>query len=355
MKTLLLCFAFLLILTPLQTPFTPTLQTIQLAPNIYQFITPPDGYVPNGNSVVVINDSDVLVFDTFTRPSTARAEIDAIRRLTTKPVTYVVNSHWHPDHWSGNQAFEHEFPAVEFIATNETRELMLNIANTWPKMFEDELREDQSDYDKEIQTNKLDDGSPLTNATREQDKKDLALEKSFVDEARTVHRVYPTLTFADKLTLHRGSREFQFFNMVGDAAGTTVLYLPQEKILITGDALSYPVPYYTPPLPQHLQTLRTLAQFDAAIIVPGHGPAFHDKNFLNLEAQLLDSVITQVRAVIRKGAISIADVQAQVNVENLRPQFTHDDPALDRQFRRYAKGMAANAYRALRDSKSFEQ
>src|SRR5579862_4079689 len=192
MKTLLLCFAFLLILTPLQSPFTPTLQTIQLAPNIYQFITPPDGYVPNGNSVVV--------FDTFTRPSTPRAEIDAIRRLTTKPVTYVVNSHWHPDHWSGNQAFEHEFPAVEFIATNETRELMLNTANTWPKMFEDELRDDQADYDKEIQTNKLDDGSPLTNATREQDKKDLALEKSFVDEARTVHRVYPTLTFADKLT-----------------------------------------------------------------------------------------------------------------------------------------------------------
>src|SRR6202050_3024719 len=125
-----------------QTPFTPTLEKIQLAPNIYQFITPPDGYVPNGNSVAIINDADVLVFDTFTRPSTARAEIDAIRRLTNKPVTYVVNSHWHPDHWSGNQAFQREFPAAEFIATEETRELMLNIANTWPKMFEDELRDD---------------------------------------------------------------------------------------------------------------------------------------------------------------------------------------------------------------------
>jgi len=345
---------FLFSLPQSQTPFTPTLEKIQLAPNIYQFITPPDGYVPNGNSVAIINDADVLVFDTFTRPSTARAEIDAIRRLTNKPVTYVVNSHWHPDHWSGNQAFQREFPAAEFIATEETRELMLNIANTWPKMFEDELRDDQADYDKEIQTNKLDDGSPLTDATRAQDQQDLNLEKSFVDEARTVHRVYPTLTFADKLTLHRGSREFQFFNMVGDAAGTTVLYLPQEKTLITGDVISCPVPYYTPPLPQHLQTLRTLAQFDAAIIVPGHGPAFHDKNFLNLEAQLLDSVITQVRAAVQKGAISIADVQAQVNVENLRAQFTHDDPALDRQFRRYAKGMAANAYRCLRDSKSFE-
>ena len=48
------------------------MQTVPIADGVYQFITAPDGYVPNGNSVAIVNDADVLVFDTFTRPSTAR-------------------------------------------------------------------------------------------------------------------------------------------------------------------------------------------------------------------------------------------------------------------------------------------
>ncbi len=80
-------------------------QKVQIADGIYQFITAPDGYVPNGNSVVIVNENDVLVFDTFTRPSTARTVLAEIRRITDKPVRYVVNSHWHPDHWSGNDVY----------------------------------------------------------------------------------------------------------------------------------------------------------------------------------------------------------------------------------------------------------
>ena len=79
----------------------------------------------------------------------------------------------------------------------------------------------------------------------------MRLEREFVAEAMKVKRTYPTLTYSDKLTLHHGGREFRFMSMVGDAHGTTVLYLPKEKILITGDVLSYPVPYFTPPLSQH--------------------------------------------------------------------------------------------------------
>ena len=83
-------------------------QTVRIADGIYQFVTAPDGYVPNGNSVAVVTESDVLVFDTFSRPSTARTVLAEIRRLTGKPVRYVVNSHWHPDHWSGNEVFARE-------------------------------------------------------------------------------------------------------------------------------------------------------------------------------------------------------------------------------------------------------
>src|SRR5262249_55798317 len=94
-------------------------QKLQIADGIYQFSSGPDGYVPNDNSVVVVNENDVLVFDTFSRPSTARTLLAEIRKITNKPVRYLVNSHHHPDHWSGNEVFAEAFPGVEIIATEQ--------------------------------------------------------------------------------------------------------------------------------------------------------------------------------------------------------------------------------------------
>ena len=331
-----------------------TVQKVQIADGVYQFITPPDGYVPNGNSVVVVNENDVLVFDTFTRPSTARAVLAEIRKITNKPVRYVVNSHWHPDHWSGNEVYAQEFPGLEIIATEQTRQFMLNIANSWPTLYPAELRKDQANLDKEINTGTQADGTPLSADQRAQDESEMQLERGYIAEALNVHRTYPTLTYGDELTLYHGGRELRFISMVGDARGTTVLYLPKEKILVTGDLLSGPVPYYTPPLSQHAKSLKTLAQFDADIIIPGHGPAWHDKSYLNLELALFESIINQVRQSVQRGRVTVEEVEKEVNLEDMRVKFTHDDKALNEKFRRYAKGMIENAYREARDGKKFQ-
>jgi glyoxylase-like metal-dependent hydrolase (beta-lactamase superfamily II) len=169
-----------------------------------------------------------------------------------------------------------------------------------------------------------------------------------------VKRTYPTLTYSDKLTFRHGGREFCFLSMVGDARGTTVLYLPKERILATGDLLSYPIPYFTPPLSQHASSLRALARFDADVIIPGHGPAWHDKDFLNLEAGLFETVISQVRQAVQQGLVTVEEVQKVVNVESLRLKFTHDDKDLNKQFRSYIKDMVENAYREARDGQKFE-
>src|SRR5438270_11294560 len=69
------------------------IRKIVIADGIYQFMTMRDAYVRQLNSVVIVNDKDVLVFDTNTRPSSARIIVAEIRKLTEKPVRYVVNSH----------------------------------------------------------------------------------------------------------------------------------------------------------------------------------------------------------------------------------------------------------------------
>src|ERR1700712_2240294 len=104
----------------------------RIADGIYQFTASADGYVEATNSTAIVGRNGVLVFDTNTRPSTARAVLAMIRSVTSRPVRWVVNSHWHPDHWSGNQIYAEAFPGVEIIATDGTAEYMHNIAPSWP-------------------------------------------------------------------------------------------------------------------------------------------------------------------------------------------------------------------------------
>jgi glyoxylase-like metal-dependent hydrolase (beta-lactamase superfamily II) len=179
---------FVGVLAPHPSVAEATIERVQIADGIYQFITSADGYVPNGNSVVVINESDVLVFDTFSRPSSARQVLAEIKKLTPKSVRYVVNSHWHPDHWSGNEVFAVEFPGLEIIASEETRRFMLNIANAWPSMYSSNLQKDEAEFQKEFSTNQLSDGTPLSPEQRTKDEALRQRDREYIDAALKIHR-----------------------------------------------------------------------------------------------------------------------------------------------------------------------
>jgi cyclase len=328
-----------------------SIQTVPIAEGVYQFITAPDGYVPNGNSVAVVTADDVLVFDTFTRPSTARRLVAEIRRITSKPVRWVVNSHWHPDHWSGNEVFAQEFPGVAILASAETERWMRNTANAWPALLTTNLKKSEAAFETERATRKAPDGARVSDEQLKRDEDELRLEREFTAEALTVRRTFPTATYADTLTLDHGGRELRFMSVVGDARGTTVLWMPKERILVTGDVVSYPVPYFTPPIVQHAKTLRALAALGPAVIVPGHGPAWHDTDFMSLEADLFESIVRQVEDAESKGLVTEDEIKRVVDVEPLRPRFTNGDPDLDAKFRRYASRMIENACREARDGK----
>src|SRR4029079_3362302 len=90
---------------------------------LFAFIAPETfGSLVSGNSLVVVGDSAVLVVDAGHFPSLTRRMVAAIRSTTSKPVRYLVNTHWHPDHWLGNGDYRAAFPYVEIIATPFTRD-----------------------------------------------------------------------------------------------------------------------------------------------------------------------------------------------------------------------------------------
>src|SRR5262249_32920288 len=96
-----------------------------LGGGVHVFRAPSDlDYWTATNSVVVVNDEDVVVFDSCTRAVTARAVIAEIRKVTPKPVRILINSHWHQDHWSGNDEYAKAFPGLRIVATEQTRDYM---------------------------------------------------------------------------------------------------------------------------------------------------------------------------------------------------------------------------------------
>src|SRR5205814_9367107 len=117
-----LCLASLFLLSAVYTAAAEDLFDIKpVADGVYAAISKP-AYKVNCNAAIILFDDSVLVVDTHSKPSAARALIEQIKKLTDKPVRYVVNTHFHWDHYQGNQAYPSSWSAgVEIISSEATR------------------------------------------------------------------------------------------------------------------------------------------------------------------------------------------------------------------------------------------
>ncbi len=330
-----------------------------LGDGIYVFRAPSDlEYWTATNSVVIVNDDDVTVFDSCTRAVTARAVIAEIRKLTPKPVRLLVNSHWHQDHWSGNDEYAKAFPGLRIVSTAETRDYMKRMG---PRFFVRELDEVALPQRREelaaaIKTGKLRDGSPLTPEIRARKEASIAMGSQFADEVHALPRVLPNTVYRDEMTVWSGRREFRLMSVTGDATASTILYLPGQKVLVTGDVLVSPEDGNGPPpwttnsyaVTPWFESLRRMEALDASVIVPGQGPAMRDKKYLRRTIQLFATVIDQVHAALERGAVKLSQVQAAVDVDSIGREYAPGAP-LSEDFRPVVANLVKKAMQEALD------
>src|SRR3989449_6415543 len=79
-------------------------------------------YKVNSNAAVIVTDDGVVVVDSHSKPSAARAVYTEIQGITKKPVRKIINTHFHWDHWQGNQVYASANPGLEIVASQRTRE-----------------------------------------------------------------------------------------------------------------------------------------------------------------------------------------------------------------------------------------
>ncbi len=224
------------------------------------------------NAAIIEGDSDVLVVDSHVSPGGAWALREELKALTSKPIRWVVNSHYHFDHSHGNQIYG---PEVEIIGHDYTRAQMVA-----GKSQDSPAREFfVGGVPNAIQNLESRLGNAKTPEERAPIEAQLAIQRNHLEGTNAVKPTPPTLTLTRTMTLHRGSREIRIlFLGRGHTAGDVVVYLPKERIVATGDLLiegpSYMGDAY---FTEWIETIGALKQVDFDTVLPGHGRAFNGK------------------------------------------------------------------------------
>jgi glyoxylase-like metal-dependent hydrolase (beta-lactamase superfamily II) len=289
----------------------------------------------SGNTTVIIGDRQVFVVDSPNFPAFAREDIAQIRQWTDKPVAYLLNTHFHEDHNNGNRAYMNAFPALTIIAQENTKRDM-------DLILPGNIARHAAEYAARIaayKQGKDTDGRALSDEEKKQVQEGLPrVEQNGADFKALVYQP-PTLTFTDKLDIDIGNREVQVKHLGrGHTPGDTVVYLPKEKILAAGDLLVYPVPHvaFAGYPSEWVQTLHKMADLDVTTIVTGHGTVLHDKAYIYLVADLLQSAVDQVRARVSQlghpAFYPVDQVKGAVDLTPFRARFAGDDKDLQAEF-----------------------
>jgi len=260
------------------------------------YVTATGSMITGGNNTVIVNDRDVLVVDANTTPAAARELLAEIKLITDKPVRWVVDTHFHYDHTDGNMVYG---PEVQIIATDYVRDMLANhdVLHTEP-------------YKTSIGTVPMQIEGLKKQAAAEKDaakRRDLETQikamQEEIEQIKETKPTPPTMTYASKMTLYRGSREIQLlFLGRGHTNGDTVVYLPKEKIVCTGDLMeSRPAYMGNGVFDEWIKTLDALKKLDFDTVLPGHGVPFHDKALITAYQSYLQDLIKQVAALRKQG------------------------------------------------------
>lgn len=279
-----------------------------------------------GNTMFVISDEGVVVFDGGGTPLMSEQIIEKIRSLTDNPVTHVIISHWHGDHVFGVHRFAEEFPGVNYVAHRFTAEVIDSPRITYIDRGPTYIERNKAEFQTIVETGKDSEGSTVSELDRQSYARILEDADIITSEAQRARVVAPNIVIDDTFTITSGERVIEILNLGhANTAGDILMWLPAERIVATGDIVVLPSPYAfnMPPRPW-AETLRNVNKLDYSILVPGHGPVQRDTEYVDLLVEVADSIADQRDAMLADG-LEAEEVEAALDFSAFEPRFTGGD------------------------------
>ncbi|MBS0297270.1 MAG: MBL fold metallo-hydrolase [Proteobacteria bacterium] len=320
-------------------------QTLRVAEGVHLIYRLDALRVPAEGNVTVIEQADgLVVVDAGGSPVGGRRIIEQIRRFSSKPVKVVIVTHWHGDHNLGVPAFRAAWPGVRVVAAANTGRDLGTVAAKFYKDYGDAFRPTGPYAQKKADDVNLTLGERRTRAQ-------LAADAPLIAQAYDEVKGAPSVdqTFAERLDLPDAKAPVEVLYL-GNAntEGDAVVWLPRQKVLVTGDIVVSPHPFGTDSYPEHwVQVLKQLRAYDFKVLIPGHGPIEHDRAYLDALIALIEDIRGQVTPLAKAG-LSLEQVRAKVNFDAEYPRFV-SDPFYRRFFDRFfTRPMVENAFKEAR-------
>ncbi len=256
----------------------------QLSPNAYAYTAEGDP-----NTGVIVGDNAVMVIDTQATPVMAQDVIERIRGVTDKPVKYVVLSHYHAVRVLGASAYGPE----HIICSRDTHDLI----------------KERGEADK---------ASEIGRFPR------LFRNVESVPQGLT----WPTITFSGAMSIWLGKVEVQLLQVGrGHTKGDTIAWLPEQRILFSGDLVEFDAtPYAGDAYFQDWPlTLDKLAAMQPRALVPGRGAALTTPEGVAAGLKGTRDFIADVWRHVKAGVDAGKDLNAVYKeaVNQLRPKYGH--------------------------------
>jgi len=309
-----------------------------LAPGVYAVIRRnPPGFLFDCNSGFIVGSKGVAVVDAQFTTESARQVITALKKITREKVLYVINTHAHDDHVSGNQAYREAYPEVKFVAHIATERDLNTGYLERRKQLAANLPEALASLRGALAADRGSDGAPLDSDQVVRLQNDIALGERYVTEAPAFRLQAPNRTFRDSLTLSLGDRNITL-RFLGRAhtAGDIVVQLRNPDIVFCGDLVVWPVPLAgTTSYPlEYAATLQRLRALPHATMVPGHGPVMTGDDYLDLMVRLMTAIRTQTEAAVARGD-SLGALMKNLDLEEFRRAFCGNGKVKNQLFQGY--------------------
>ncbi len=256
----------------------------QLAEGVYAAINSEEGWAICNAGIIDLGDR-TLVYDAFNTPQAAEDLRKAAEFLTNRPVSLLVDSHYHNDHIWGNQSFD---PETDIISTIKTRELIITEGPSEIKWNREtasvRLAQLEAQYAATSDENVRHHLRPL-----------IADFKANVAALPILQIRLPNLTFSEEMVLHGSQRTARLIPFDNAHCGNDViLHLPDDGIAFLEDILFIDChPYLGDGDPDVIQSvLAQVRQMQPSIVVPGHGPVGGPEHL-----DVLDGYINRLKSI----------------------------------------------------------
>ena len=278
--------------------------------------------IANSNAAVFVNASDVLIVDAHCHPAAAAALIAQLKReVTSKPVRWLVNTHFHWDHTQGNRTYLNTAHHVDIIASNATKQLMSQLLT--PRLraaldpFSPGPRGSQQ-VARQIEQFRQRVNKSISETEKISLRERIAELESFTAEMKTFEPALPTITFDKSYVIREKGYDLHLeFHGYGHTAGDIVVFCPQKRILVTGDAHHPGFPGFIDSYPQLWpKQVDSLLNLQFNHILPGHGRVEHDRRGMIGRRNYIEELTERVRSG-KKAGQSVPDLQRSITAASL--------------------------------------